>query len=214
MKKSLLVFLLFGLFSCMRQVPVVILEYPPQMFESMDSVRIEQRITRHMSGRVQELFYVFEDSLGNEVSHGPNITYYLDGLKKQVQYYRKGNLWGPASYWFNNGQRQGISFYKEGKLDGVAKVWDKQGRLQSVKYWKQGKLHGPQTEYGVDGKIVKQVWWKNNKMVPAPAPAEVVDTVHTDSLTSMSLLPDTLPVPLADTAFPAARPQYFPVPQK
>lgn len=208
----LLLFPLLAFWGCMRQVPVVILEYPPRAFEAMDSLRLEQRITRHMSGRVENMFFVCEDSAGNEIKHGPDVLYYLDGQKKQVQYYRKGRLWGPATFWYNNGQRQGISFYTEGKLDGVSKTWNKEGRLLSVKYWKAGKLHGPQTEYDSLGGVRQRRWWQENKIVPAPPPAQVVDTVHRDSTDSMALVPDTMPVPMADSTLPAAQPEFYPVP--
>jgi|GEM_PF-3327552 len=202
-----------ALLSCMRQVPPVILEYPPQAFESMDSVRISLHLTRHMSGRVEQAFYVYEDSLGNQVQHGPEIFYFLDGQKKQVQYYRKGKLWGPATYWYDNGVRQGISFYREGKLDGVAKSWTEDGRLESIKYWKMGKLHGPQIDYNHEGQIIRQKWWNENRIVVAPAANPPVDTVHRDSLEALSIRPDTLPVALADSTLPASTPAFFPGPQ-
>lgn len=200
-------------YSCMRQVPPVIIEYPPQAFESMDSVRISLRLTRHMSGRVEQAFYVYEDSLGNQVQHGPEITYFLDGQKKQVQYYRKGKLWGPATYWFDNGVRQGSVFYSEGRLDGVAKSWTQDGHIESVKNWKNGKLHGPQIDYSPEGKIIRQKWWNDNRIVAAPAQNTPVDTVHRDSLLVPSIRPDTRPVALADSTLPASTPAFFPGPQ-
>lgn len=207
MRFLVLFFVMIGFSGCMREVPVIILEYPPRVFETMDSVRLEQRITRHMSGRVEHLFYVYEDSLGNELQHGPDILYYLDGLKKQVQYYRKGKLWGLATYWYNSGQKQGFSLYAEGKPHGVAKTWNKEGRLVSEKYWKKGKLHGPQTEYDDQGKVKMRKWWVENKLVPAPVTP--IDTVMHPALDTMSVVQDTLPVLMPDSTMPPANPSFF-----
>lgn len=202
-----LLFLVLLCMGCVQQVPPIILEYPPRVFETMDSVRLEQRITRHMSGRVEHLFYVYEDSLGNELQHGPDILYYLDGLKKQVQYYRKGKLWGLATYWYNSGQKQGLSLYADGKPHGVAKTWSKEGRLVSEKYWKMGKLHGPQTEYDDQGKIKMRKWWVENKIVPAPI--SPLDTVARPAIDTMSVLRDTFPVVIPDSSLPPAIPSFF-----
>lgn len=206
MRMALIVLFFALMQGCMQKVPVIILEYPPRLFESMDSVHLEQRFTRHMSGRISHLHYIYEDSIGNEIKHGPSIDYYLDGLKKEVTYYRKGLLWGPSTTWYNDGHRQGLSYYQNGKLHGVSKTWDKEGLLTSIKYWKNGKLHGPQISYS-HGQVVSQNWWQENRLLKQ-APASTIDTVQTDTLVPI-LQVDTTPVPQPNH-LPDAQPEYFP----
>jgi len=195
--------------ACMRQVPPVVVDYPPALFETMDSVHLDQRITHHMSGRVEHMFYVFTDSVGHQIMHGPDVLFYLSGNRKQIQYWRKGKLFGPATFWHDNGALQGFSVYRDGVLNGPAKSYDEDGHLKVTKYWKAGKLFGPQTEYDSKGNITQTRWWKDNVPVKEPDSILRADTVRTDTLHKPQLQIDTLARQPIDTGLPSPHPQYL-----
>ena len=209
---ALPMFFILGLLAmqaCVREIPPVVLDYPPALFEQRDSVHLEARLTRHMSGRVEHLWFEYQDTTGTWIKHGPEVEYFLSGIKKTVQYWRKGKLDGPVTYWSEEGGIQGFAVYRAGQLNGPAKAWNKDGKIKSVKYWKAGKLNGLQREYDDEGKLVKQRWWKDNVPVANPDSMLIRDTVATDTTKPITAL-DTLPRPAADTGLPPPKPQLVP----
>ena len=210
MKKTFALLAIFFLQACVREIPPVVVDYPPVYFEALDSIHVEQRLTRHMSGRVEHVFYVYQDSsTGKQVMHGPDIEYYLDGNRKVIQYWRKGKLFGPATFWFDNGNISGISHYRNGVMHGIARAWYEDGTLQSMTTWNMGKLDGWQRNYDKQGKLISAHLWQNNQILKQTSLQTTVDTasVLADSL---RLQPARVPLAPIDSAEPPRTPVFLP----
>lgn len=83
----------------------------------------------------------------------PERLYYSDGSCKLEQYYSKGMLHGPTSYFASDGKLLAQSWYVKGVQQGKAWYYYHTGDLYSVQRYRDGKWNGIQQYYHINGQI-------------------------------------------------------------
>lgn len=95
---------------------------------------------------------------------GIRVTYYKNGLKKEVEYFNHGI---PDKYYWKQYSNQQIAkygMYYNNQKDGVWKEWYRDGKQKKVYSYKVGYLDGVCSRYSDRGDIIEVGEYKNNQI--------------------------------------------------
>ena len=157
-----LLFLLICLACSPAPEPVL----PLEKKHLADGKWVEQRIRRFFNRRVEEVYFVYLDSVGNFVKHGSDTHYYMTSQIKFSEQYRDGKLEGISEFWYPNGAKQWELTYNGDRLNGKALTWYPNGKRKTEKNWMDGRLHGVEMEWNKMGKKIKEIQWNHNAIEP------------------------------------------------
>jgi antitoxin component YwqK of YwqJK toxin-antitoxin module len=129
-----------------------------------------------------------------EDGNGLIVTYFKDGVKREVVYYKAGVLHGQRMRWHQNEQKLTEEFFVNGKLHGEFIKWDQKGqRLERIfylsglkngpySYWtpdgqkyeegvhQDGRLDGKRIQWSMDGSDRTEEFYENGELI-SQAPA-------------------------------------------
>lgn len=155
--------------------------------ETFQGVPVETRREENRSGSVGRLSCFRRGADGNPVPHGPDWTFWANGLPREQQVWVDGKLDGPYRAWLPSGllreagqhvagQREGRwirydksgnpsteSFYRADMLDGPFRAWFPSGQLRESSTWKKGQLSGVERHWNGAGKLLRESGWLDGK---------------------------------------------------
>ena len=79
-------------------------------------------------------------------------TWYKNGNRKSMGFYKEGKVEGLETTWYESGNKIEEYRYKNGELDGEQTKWHESGIKQTTRYYKNGIENGLRTEWAEDGK--------------------------------------------------------------
>lgn len=121
--------------------------------------------------------------------NGPYESFFFNGRKRYLGYYKNGQQTDSATYWYYNGkpelkgkyewgQREGVwkyyfedgklreeETYLHGNLHGRDAIYNADGTLDRVLHFKEGTLHGPYQLYGPGGQLAVQLNYRDGQLV-------------------------------------------------
>lgn len=92
-----------------------------------------------------------EDSEVGDPFGEKQTAHYADGSLKSEQFYKKGLLHGPSTFYAADGTILAKSWFVEGKQQGKAWTYYPSGALHSLQHFKDGKSEGKQHYFHADG---------------------------------------------------------------
>lgn len=90
--------------------------------------------------------------------------YYANGVLKEVNSYKDGELNGKSTSYHENGKVHQEMMYENGMAQGYYRKFNQLGILMEEGYYENNLLHGPITEYYYGGELSeKAFYWKGKK---------------------------------------------------
>lgn len=131
--------------------------------ESFDSVLIPDNV-------VLKDFLRYDNSNSiwyyqNQPFSGQLVSFYPNGLKKELTNIWQGRRHQISQHWFSDGYLRVSATFKKGKLHGEKKLWsqEKDHSLIAQLNYKEGKAHGQQLMWYPSGELYKRLHLNNGK---------------------------------------------------
>lgn len=102
-------------------------------------------------------------------SHGPSMTWYVDGSKASSGNYIEGTKEGLWCFWHKNGRLSGRGVFRDGKPDGIWVSWYDNEQKESEGPYVDGKHHGQFTYWDRSDHIVKVLKYSYGKLLDVSA---------------------------------------------
>ncbi|HMB01654.1 MAG TPA: hypothetical protein VKS21_11765, partial [Spirochaetota bacterium] len=99
-----------------------------------------------------------------DIKSGRYVTYYKNGRKKKVMYYKNGFLHGRAAAYYPDGSLYWIIDYANGRKQGLQLVYYRSGRLYSKTSFRNGRVHGVLKKYRLDGRLEYKIPCREGKI--------------------------------------------------
>ncbi|MFZ4785681.1 MAG: hypothetical protein ACOYLH_09395 [Flavobacteriales bacterium] len=90
--------------------------------------------------------------------------YYPNGVLKEINNYKDGELDGKATSYHENGKVSSEMYYEKGLAQGYYREYNQIGTITEEGYYEDSQLHGPITAYYNNGQLrSKDFYWKGSK---------------------------------------------------
>ncbi|MDP2646546.1 MAG: hypothetical protein Q8P24_16525 [Desulfobacterales bacterium] len=100
------------------------------------------------------------------VKHGPFRTWHVNGQPREACLYRDGALHGERMLWCRSGKVDSQEQYQKGRLHGLRRMWHPNGQLKLVESYREGRRHGECHMYDEMGRLTGQSYYIRNRQVP------------------------------------------------
>lgn len=109
------------------------------------------------NGNVREV-----SNWNNGLQNGLYELYYENGKAKERTNWVNGKPESCES-WYDNGQKKVVKYYRDGLIDAEAKQWYKNGNLEKKLTFSLGKINGKSIKYYKNGNIEYEGFYKEGK---------------------------------------------------
>jgi hypothetical protein len=100
---------------------------------------------------------------GNNVAHGPYVSYHPNGQKRAEGQYFEGFRNGTWKFYDASGKQTGSTEFSGDSYHGQRVQYFASGKPRLVEEYVKGKRHGLTQEFSEDGKVVRQVQYRDDR---------------------------------------------------
>ena len=93
------------------------------------------------------------------------ITWYVNGQKKEEKSFKDGERYGLHTKWYDNGQKKEEGTWKDGKRDRLWTAWLKNGQKKEEATFKDGERYGLHTKWYDNGKKRAEGTFKDGELI-------------------------------------------------
>ena len=124
--------------------------------ESAKQPILKVRATQFSDEQLKKQYWYFNDENGNEVLHGPYLSWHTTGAIAEQGYYRLGKRHGVNVYYDKQGNSWQLIEFKNGVPHGRHIEWYPNGKLRLEYSFTQGKHSGPFRKWSADGILLEE----------------------------------------------------------